>query len=108
MIENFKDNSGIMDNFINTELCNRAFTGTKDTFHPVTELFRVCAVYMSAFSNMELDGTWIVVLKVPKTHLKNSTTMPLSRNHDLVTQNNPQAKCHPVPLYSREGRHLYG
>ena len=36
------------------------------------------------------DGTQHVVLKAPKIHLKNSTAMSLSRNHDLVTQDNPQ------------------
>lgn len=39
---------------------------------------------------VELDGTQLVVLKVPKRYiLQNSTAMSLSRNHDLVIQDNP-------------------
>lgn len=37
---------------------------------------------------MEVDGTSLVALKVPKKlHLKNSTAASLSRNDDLIPQN---------------------
>jgi len=40
-------------------------------------------------SIMELDGTNPVVLKAPKIHTNNATSMSLYRNEDLVTQDNP-------------------
>ena len=38
----------------------------------------------------QVDGTRPVVLKSPKEHLRNSKPVSLSRNHELVTQDNPQ------------------
>ena len=39
---------------------------------------------------MGLNCALNVVLTLPKIHLKNSTAVSLSRNHDPITQNNPQ------------------
>ena len=41
---------------------------------------------------MDIGGTRLVVLKVPKTNRfeKLSTSLSLFRNHDPVTQDNPQ------------------
>lgn len=35
---------------------------------------------------MELDGTSLVKLRDNNGHLKNSTAVPLSRDHDLLTE----------------------
>ena len=50
-----------------------------------------CSVVVCFLSNkMELVGSLLDVLRVPKKHLKNSTAVSLSRNHNPVNQDNPQ------------------
>lgn len=52
---------------------------------------RVLEIVMSAFSQMKWNKVALGFgcSKLQKMHLRNSTVMPLSRNHDLVTQDKP-------------------
>jgi len=52
----------------------------------------ICCRNVCFLSNiMELDGTRLVVLKVPKNTLERlNINLSLSKNHDPVTQDNPQ------------------
>lgn len=46
---------------------------------------------------MEPDRTWLAVLKVPeKIKLKDSTALSHSKNHELVSEDNPQTLLRAV------------
>lgn len=63
-------------------------------WHVVQSLGDISRRDVCLFSNIiELDGTSPVVLKAPKIHTNNATSVSLYRNQDLVTQDNPPPCC---------------
>lgn len=54
---------------------------------------------------MELNGTWLVQLKVLKEiYFKSATATSLCRNYDPLTQDNPQSSLRKVSCRNQYGK----